>query len=177
MDTGRCTVRVEPTTGWPLFDGLDQPDEVHVVAVQRACGAWEPREPAVAEAAGVLRELLRLAFGDDLVLVLVGAIPAQGAIELTLDGLPAALEVTRTRPATCVAFLPTVPVGEREAVVARLAESSGDGRERLRAAVAELCEGMLVLRGYGWFDDRDAGAEAFGAPDLVRAAAAPVAGC
>jgi hypothetical protein len=175
MDTGRCTVRVEPTTGWPLFDGLDQPD-VHVVAVQRVCGAWEPREPAVAEAADVLRELLRLAFGDDLVLVLAGAIPAQGTIELTLDGLPAALEVTRTRPATCVAFLPTVPRGEQEAVVARLAEAGGDARERLRAAVAQLCEGMLVLRGYGWFDDRDAGAEAFGSADLVRAAAAPVAG-
>jgi len=176
MDTGRCTVRVEPTTGWPLFDGLDQQD-VHVVAVQRECGAWEPREPAVAEAADVLRELLRLAFGDDLVLVLAGAIPAQGTIELTLDGLPAALEVTRTRPATCVAFLPTVPAGEREAVVARLAEASGDARERLRAAVAELRPGMLVLRGYGWFDDRDAGAEAFGSADLVRAAASSVAGC
>jgi hypothetical protein len=176
MDTGRCTVRVEPTTGWPLFDGLDQ-REVHVVAVQRVCGAWEPREPAVAEAAGVLRELLRLAFGEDLVLVLAGAIPAQGAITLTLDGLPAALEVTRTRPATCVAFLPTVPAAERDAVVARLADASGDSRERLRAAVAELREGMLVLRGYGWFDDRDAGAEAFGTATLVHAAASAVAGC
>jgi hypothetical protein len=176
MDTGRCTVRVEPTTSWPLFEGLDQRN-VHVVAVQRVCGAWESREPAVAEAAGVLRELLRLAFGEDLVLVLVGAIPAQGAIELTLDGLPAALEVTRTRPAACVAFLPTVPAAERDAVVARLADASGDSRERLRAAVAELREGMLVLRGYGWFDDRDAGAEAFGRADLVRTAASPAAGC
>ena len=175
MDTGRCTVRVEPTTGWPLLDGLDL-DDVHVVAVHFVCGPWEPREPAVAEAAGVLRELLRLALGDDVTLVLVGAIPTQGTIELTLDGLPAAVEVTRTRPATCVAFLPTVPVAVRDAVLARLAEASGDSRERLRAAVANLRDGMLVLRGFGWIDDRDAGAEAFGDPELVRSVAASVGG-
>jgi hypothetical protein len=172
METGRCTVRVEPTSNWPLFDGLHG-HGIHVVTVERLCGAWEPRGPAAAEAARVLRELLRTALGDDLGLVLTGAIPAHGSFELGLDGLPAALEVTRTRPATCVAFLPGVPACERATVLGCLAEAGGDARDLLRVAVANLRDGMLALRCYGWFDDRDVGAEAFGAPGLVRRVSAP----
>jgi hypothetical protein len=177
MDTGRCTVRVESTTGWPLLGDLDnrldrQPD-IHVVTVERVCDAWESPEPAVAEAAGVLRDLLRASLGDDVAVVLAGAIPSPGMLELTLDGVPTAVEMTRTRPAACVAFLPRVTPADRAAVLAGLMAAGGDARDRLREAVANLRDGMLVLRGYGWFDDRDTGAEAFGDEELVRCVAEP----
>ncbi len=92
-----------------------------------------------------------------------GTIRFVGAIHTELSQLVAALEVTRTRHALCLAG------PWSDTTFWELASASDRASALLRTCVATLARETLVLRASGGFDDREASADVFTGPDRADA--------
>lgn len=93
-----------------------------------------------------------------------------GWIDCGLDELGAAVEVTRTRPALC-ALHPESDAWRRRVgdMLRGLGDRSSDRGDLLRAFLPAAEDGVILLRGFGEFDDHIAGVDMYAGTRTIDA--------